>query len=155
MLNVWPQWWKAAGGPRDKRWDLGPWYGQFEVGWSQPLQLWLNAEISLVAPGLVSRGLGHAQLHRTWFEPTAECRSRPVASNLCSGHLPVGLFLGRGSLLLVSPLSHFPKCHSGLESSRTEQVCLCYSITRAGSWYGKSKPLYRGGLGPCGVIVQC
>ena len=54
-----------------------PWYGQFEVGWLQPLQLWLSAGISLVAPMLLSRGrdLCHVQPHPTWFEPTAECRS--------------------------------------------------------------------------------
>ena len=62
-----------------------------------------------------------------------------MASNLCSVHLPVSLSLGRGSLLLVSPLFHFPQCHNGLVSSRNERVCLCHSITRAGSWYGKSK----------------
>ena len=55
-----------------------------------------------------------------------------MASNLCSGHLPVGLSLGRGSLLLVGPLFHFPQYHSGLVSSRNEHVCLCHSITRAG-----------------------
>ena len=27
-----------------------PWYGQFEVGWLQPLQLWLGAWTSSVAP---------------------------------------------------------------------------------------------------------
>ena len=37
-----------------------------------------------------------------------------MASNLCSGHLPVGLSLGRGSLLVVGPLFHFPQCHSDL-----------------------------------------
>ena len=49
-----------------------PWYGQFEVGWLQPLQLWSGAGTSLVAPMLVSqdRGLCHVQLHPTWFEPT-------------------------------------------------------------------------------------
>ena len=42
-----------------------PWYGQFEVGWPQPLQLWLSGGISLIAPVLVSRGrdLSHARLH--------------------------------------------------------------------------------------------
>ena len=60
---------------------LSPWYDQSEVGWSQPLQLWLSAGIYLVGPVLVSRGrdLGHL---------TAECKSWPVASNLCSGRLP-------------------------------------------------------------------
>ena len=32
-----------------------PWYGQFEVGWLQPLQLWLGAGTSSVAPVLVSQ----------------------------------------------------------------------------------------------------
>ena len=31
------------------------WYGQFEVGWLQPLQLWLGAGTSSVAPVLVSQ----------------------------------------------------------------------------------------------------
>ena len=53
---------------------------------------------------------------------------------MCSGHLPVGLFLGRGSLLLVGPLF---QCHKGLVSSRNEHVWLCHSITGAGSWYGR------------------
>ena len=84
-----------------------PWYGQFGVGWLQPLQPWLGAG-TLVAPVLVSqdRDLCHVQLHPTWLEPTSEC-SWPVVSYLYSGYLPVGLYLCRGSLLLVDPLS-FP-----------------------------------------------
>ena len=79
-----------------------PSYGQFEVGWLQPLQRWLGAGTSSVAPVLVSqdRYLCHVQLHPTWFEPTSDCRSWPVVSYLYSGHLPVGLYLGRGSRLL-------------------------------------------------------
>ena len=144
--------------------------GQFEVGWLQHLHLWLGAAISLVTPVLVSRGrdLGHVQPHPTWFQPTAECRSQTMASNLGSGHLPVGLSLGRGSPLLVGQLFHFPQCHSGLVSSRNKHMCLYHSVTRAGSWYGKSKgsrclhpqllanrtliqsrPLHRDGLGTC------
>ena len=99
-----------------------PWYGQFEVGWLQPLQLWLSAGISLVAPMLDSQGrdLCHVQPHPTWFEPTAECRSKPVASNLCSRHLPVDLSLGRGSLLLVDPLFYFPQYQwLGIQQKRT------------------------------------
>ena len=116
-----------------------PWYGQFKVGWLQPLQLWLGAGTSSVAPVLVSqdRDLCHVQLHSTWFEPTSECRSWPVVSYMYSGHLPVGLYLGRGSILLVGPLFHFRQCHSGLVPSRNEHVCHCHSMTRAGSWYGK------------------
>ena len=34
---------------------LWPLYGRFEVGWLQPLQLWLGAGISSVAPVLFSR----------------------------------------------------------------------------------------------------
>ena len=57
-----------------------PWYGQFEVGWLQPLQLWLGARTSSVAPVFVSkdRDLCHVQIRPTWFEPTSECRSWPV-----------------------------------------------------------------------------
>ena len=42
-----------------------PWYGQFEVGWLQPLQLWLGAGTSSVAPVLVSqdKDLCHVQIH--------------------------------------------------------------------------------------------
>ena len=110
-----------------------PWYGQFEVGWLQPIQLWLGAGTFSVAPVLVSqdRDLCHVQLHPTWFEPTSECKSWPVVSYLYSGHLPVGLYLGRGSLLLVGPLFHFRQCHSGLVPSRNEHVCPCHSMTRA------------------------
>ena len=85
-----------------------PLYGQFEVGWLQPLQLWLGAGTSSVAPVLVPqyRDLCHVQLHPTWFEPTFDCRSWPGASYLYSGHMPVGLYLGRGSHLLAGPLFH-------------------------------------------------
>ena len=36
-------------------------------------------------------------LSSTWFELTVECRSWPEASNLHSGHLPVGPYLSRGN----------------------------------------------------------
>ena len=83
-----------------------PWYGQFEVGWLQLLQLWLGAGTSSVAPVLVSqeRYICHVQLHPTWFEPTSECSS-PVVSYLYSGHLAEGLYVVRGSLLLVIAIS--------------------------------------------------
>ena len=85
------------------------WCGQFEVRWLQPLQLCLGAGVSTVAPVLVSqdRDLCHVQPHPTWFEPTSECRSWPVVSYLYSGHLPVGLYLGRESIFLVGSLFHF------------------------------------------------
>ena len=116
-----------------------PWYDRFEDEWWQPLQLWLGAGTSSVAPVLVSqdRDICHVQLYPTWFEPTSECRSWPVVSNLYSGHLPVGLYLGRGSLSLVGPLFHFRQCHSGLVPSRNEHMCPCHSMTRTSSWYGK------------------
>ena len=103
-----------------------PWYGQFKVGWLQHLQLWLGAGTSSVALVLVSqdRDLCHVQLHPTWFEPTSECRIWPVVSYLYSGHLPVILYLGQGSLSLVGPLFHFRQCHSGLVPSRNERVPL-------------------------------
>ena len=86
-----------------------PLYGQFEVGWLQLLQLWLSAGISLEAPGLVSRDryICHVQLHSTWFEPTAECRSWLVDSNLYNGPSPVGLCRGQMSLSLVASWSTF------------------------------------------------
>ena len=122
----------AVLGTRYKTWLS--WYWQFEVESLQPLQLWLSAGISSVLPVLVSRdrGLCRVQLHPTWFEPTAECRIWPVAWNLYSGPLPVGLCLGQCYLLLIDPLFHFPQCHIGLVSSRNENLCPCHSITRAG-----------------------
>ena len=138
MVSVWPQWWQSAvlGTRYGTLWPL---YDQSQVGWLQPLQLWLNAGISLEVPVLVSRDkdLCHVQLHLTWFEPTDECRSWPVASNLYNGHLTMSLCLDQGSLLQVGPLFHFPQCHSGLVSSRNRHVRPCHSITRSGSWYDK------------------
>ena len=93
MISVWPHWWQAVGGPQDKM-TWWPWYGQFEVGWVITTSSALaSAGISFVAPVLVSRDrdLCHVQIHPTWCETTAECRSWPVASNLYSGHLLVGL----------------------------------------------------------------
>ena len=94
-----------------------PWYGQFEVGWLQPLQLWLGA--------------GNSRWPQCWFhkiEISAMYSYIPLGLNqllnvgvdqwfsyLYSGHLPVGLYLGRGSLLLVGPLFHFRQCHSWLD----------------------------------------
>ena len=113
------------------------------------------------------RDLPHVQLHPTWFEPISECRSCPVASYLYSGHLPVGIYLNRGSLWLVGLLFDFLECHCGLVSSRNEHVCPFYLVTRAGSRYGKkgfrclhpflpanrtlsqSTQLRRDGLGSC------
>ena len=105
-----------------------------EVGWLQPLQPWLVDGTSSVAPVLVSqdRYLCHVHLHPIWFEPTSECRSWPMVSYLYSGQLPVDLYLGRGSILLVDPLFHFRQCHSGLVPSRNEHLCPCHSMTRAG-----------------------
>ena len=55
---------------------------------------------------------------------------------LCvSGHSPVGLCLGQGSLiLLVGQHFHFPQWF-GIQQKRN--VCPSHSITRAGSWFGK------------------
>ena len=146
-----------------------PWYGQFEVGWLQP-PLSLGACISWVAPVLVLRDkdLGHVQPHPIWLEPTAGCRNWKVASNLHSGHLPDGRYRGPVSLLLAGQLFCFPQFHNWLVSSRNEHVCLCHSITRGDSRYGKLKGspclhpqspasrtasqcrlLHHGELGPC------
>ena len=111
----------AVFGPRCGTW--WPWYGHFEVGWLQPLHLWLSAGNSLAVPVVVSRGKDRCH----------------VASNLYSEHLPVGLYLGRGHFFLVGPLFHFPQCHNSLASSRNEHVCPCHSITRAGSWFGNKR----------------
>ena len=50
-------------------WTLWPLYDQLEVGWLQPLQLWLKMEF-LEASVLASRDrdLCRVQLHPTWFE---------------------------------------------------------------------------------------
>ena len=120
MVSVWPQWWQPVSGPRDKIWDLvalvWPIRSRAITTSSALVRCWNSS----VAPVLVSqdRDLCHAQLHPTWFEPTSECRSWPVVSYLYSGHLPVGLCLSPGSLLLVGPLFHFRQCHSGLVPSR-------------------------------------
>ena len=45
-----------------------------------------------------------------------------MASNLCGGHLPVGLSLGRWSLLLVGPLFHFPQYHSEVHDMTNVKV---------------------------------
>ena len=64
------------------------------------------------------------------IEISSHCRNHPRFSK---HFVQIGSL--QGSLLLVGPLFHFPQYHSGLESSRNEHVCLCHSITRAGSWY--------------------
>ena len=101
-------------------------YGEINKrNFSNPHPL-LGAGISSVASVLVSRDrdLCHVELHLTCLKPTVGCRSWPVASNLYSGQLPVGLYLVRGSLLLVGPLFHFPRCHNGVVSSRNGHVRL-------------------------------
>ena len=132
-----------------------PWYGQFEVGWLQPLQLWLGAGTSSVVPVLVSqdRDLCHAQIHPTWFEPTSECRSWPVVSYLYSGHLPAGLCLGRGSLLLVGPLPRLPT-YMRHSASIHEEVTIKQSTSRP----HKNLPQYQcAECLPCPALaaVQC
>ena len=135
------QWWQPVGGPRDKIWDLVALVWPIRSRVITTSSALVGAGTSSVAPVLVSqdRDLGHLQLHPTWFEPASECRSWPVVSYLYRGHLSVGLYLGRGSLLLVGPLFHFRQYRSGFVPSINEHVCPCYSMTRAGSWYGKWK----------------
>ena len=139
IVSVWPQWWQPVGGPRDKLWDM------VALAWPIRSRV-ITTSSALVrwgyffggpSVGVKDRDFCHVQLHSTWFEPTSECRSWPAVSYLYSGHLPVGLYLGRESLLLVDPLFHFRQYHSGLVPSRNEQVCPSHSMTRAGSWYGK------------------
>ena len=118
-----------------------PLYGQFEFGWLQPLQLWLGAGISSVALMLVSRDrdLCHVQLHPNWFEPISECRSWPGASYLYSGHLPVGLYLGRGiSFASWSTLS-FPSMPQwlGIQQKRTRVPLSLSNQSRFMIWQKK------------------
>ena len=103
-----------------------PWYGQFEVGWLQPLQLWLGAGTSSMAPVLFSqdRDLCYVQLHPTWFEPTSECRSWPVVSYLYSGHLPVSW--SRVSFASWSTLS-FPSIPQWL-GTQQKRTCVPLSL---------------------------
>ena len=125
MVSVWPQWWQPVGGPRDKIWDLVAlvWpnskSGDYHLFSSGP-------GTSSVVPVLVSqdRDLCHVQLHPTWFEPISEC-SWPVVSYLYSGHLPMGLYLGRGNDTCTSKLrtliEHL-RVESGLMSKQLAQV---------------------------------
>ena len=135
MVSVSPQWWQPVGGSRDKTWDL------VALVWP------IRSRVITTSSALVScwnffggpsvgftryRSLPcTATSHLVWIN-FSECRSWPVVSYLYSEHLPVGLYLGRGSLLLVGPLFHFRQCHSGLVPSRNEHVCPCHSMTRAG-----------------------
>ena len=125
MLSVWPQWWQAVGGIREKICDF--------VSFVWPIRSRVITTSSALVKcwnffggpsvGSKNRDICHVQLHPTRFEPTTECRIWPVASNLYSEHLPVGLYLGRGYILLVGPLFHILQCPSGLVSSRNERVC--------------------------------
>ena len=126
MVSVWPQWWQAVGYPRDKIWDLVAFVWPFRSWVIKTSSALVKCCILSVAPVLVSwyRYICRVQLHPTWFGPTAAGRSWPVASNLFNVHLPVGLCLNQGSLLLVGPLCHCPQCHSGLISSRNKRVPL-------------------------------
>ena len=96
MVSVWPQLWQTVGCPRDKIWDF--------VALVWPVRSWVIANYSalvkcwnFVGGPSISRGrdLCHVQLHPTSFEPTAGCRSWPLALNLYYGRLPVGLCLGQ------------------------------------------------------------
>ena len=99
-----------------------PWYGQFEVRWLQPLHLWLSAGIIFVAPVWVSQGrdLEHVQLHPTWFEPTPECRSWLVVSNMYNGYFCGSISWSRVSLTNWSARS-FPSMPHwlGMQQKRT------------------------------------
>ena len=107
------------------RWPL---FGWFEVRWLQPLQLWLSAGISSVAPVLVLRNsdLCHVQLHPTWFEPAAGCRSWPVVSNLHCGHPPEDLSWSWVSFASWSTLS-FPSMPQWL-GIQQKQICVPLSF---------------------------
>ena len=49
----------------------------------------------------------------------------------------VGLCHGQGSPLPAGSLSRCPQCHNGLAPSRSGHGCLCRSVPRGGSWYGR------------------
>ena len=141
MVSMWPQWGQVFVGSRYNIWDLvvlvWPIRSQ-EITTSSVLVKCWNSSVALV---LVSgnKDLCHARLHPTWFKSINGYWSWPVASDLHSGHLPVGLCHGQGSLLLAGPRFHFLQCHNGLVSNRSEHACSCHPITRGEIWYGKSK----------------
>ena len=92
------------------------WYGQFEVGWLQPLQLW--------------SGAGLLRWPQCWFHK--------IEVSAMYSYIPLGL----NQLLNVGVDQWFhicivDTCHSGSVPSRNEYVCPCHSMTRASSWYGK------------------
>ena len=104
MLSVWPQWWQAVGGPRNKIWAL--------VALEWPIR---------------SRVITSSALVKCWnfFSGVSVCFKTEISAmfsyiplgfnkllnvgveqwlQICSGHLPVGLYLGQGYPLLVGPL---------------------------------------------------
>ena len=135
MGNVCPQWWQVVGGLGTRYGTSWPWYDQFEAGWWQPLQLYLGTEISWVDLVLASRkrflpctDTSHLIWTSCWIL---------MVLNLHNGLLPMRQCHGQGTPLLTGQLVHFPQCHSGLVSSRSEHVCLNHSIATGGSWYSR------------------
>ena len=64
-------------------------------------------------------------------------RNSSQASNLHSEQLPVGLCHGQGAPLLTGSLSRYPRCRNGLAPNRSGHGCLCRSVPRGASWYGR------------------
>ena len=88
MLSVWPQWWQV-GGIREKICDfvslVWPIRNRVITTSSALVKCWNFFGGPSV--GSKNRDLCHVQLHPTRFEPTAEYRIWPVASNLYSWSL--------------------------------------------------------------------
>ena len=136
MVSVWPQWWRAVGGPPDKIWDLVPF-------------VWpIRSRVFTTSSALV----------RCWnLFRGPQCRFHEIEISVMYSYIPLGL----NQLLNVGVDQWFQICimdtrqwvyvlikglfcklvHFFISLNATVfwYVCPCYSITRAGSWYGKSK----------------
>ena len=124
---------------------LWPMYDQFEVGWLQPLQLWLDAGISLEVPVLVLRDkdLCYVQTNSAWISAEAMAAStlRPMAG--ARGRVMPPLLFGQGAcrslyfsggLWRVAPakLASYdnqpPPSTPGQLPGTSKGVCVCLNI---------------------------
>ena len=76
---------KWSGVPWTKYATWWPWHGQFEVGWLQPLQLWLSVGISPVALVLASRDrdICHVEPHPIWSKLAADIAKAWYPAEIC------------------------------------------------------------------------
>ena len=139
IVRVWPQCWQAVGGPRDKIWDFVALVCRIRSRVITTSSALVRCRNLLGGPSVSFRRYRSLPCIDTshLIGPPVEWKSWPVASNLQSGRSLVGLCHGQGSPLLAGPLSHSPLCHNGLAPSRSGHKCLCRSMPRGDSWYGK------------------